>query len=158
MIRLIAPSRPDYLRVIRAGAWYDLVVTAGFATPWTYALVHGALSSLGGTLGLGVFPPLDPIQTLYANLMGSVVLVWALLRIVKPLPVHGLFDGVGRTLFAMWQAYALAQGATRLLWVFFVLEVSFGVVQLLPWWRARANLMDAPAGRADGRPLSVQSQ
>jgi hypothetical protein len=85
--------------------WYDLVVTAGFATPWTYALLHGALSSLGGALGLGVLPARDPVQTLYANLMGSVVVVWALLRIVKPLPVHGLLDGVARTLFATWQAY-----------------------------------------------------
>ncbi|WP_406069525.1 hypothetical protein [Micromonospora sp. NBC_01638] len=137
MIRLFAPSSPAYLRVVRASAWYDLVITAGFATPWTYALLHRALSSLGSTLGLGVLPALDPIQTLYANLMGSVVVVWALLRIIQPLPVHGLADGVARTLFAMWQAYALANGAFRLLWAFFVIEVVFGLVQLLPWWQSR---------------------
>jgi hypothetical protein len=149
VIRSFTPSRPAYLRVVRASAWYDLAVTAGFATPWTYALLHGALSSLGGALGLGVLPALDPIQTLYANMMGSVVVVWALLRIVKPLPVHGLLDGVARTLFATWQAYALAHGATRLLWMFFVVEVAFGVVQLVPWWRSRrANLVDDLAGPA----------
>jgi hypothetical protein len=59
VIRLLAPSRPAYLRVVRASAWYDLVVTAGFATPWTYALLHGALSSLGDGLGLGALPALD---------------------------------------------------------------------------------------------------
>ncbi|TMR91661.1 hypothetical protein [Nonomuraea basaltis] len=137
MIRLFAPSRPAYLRLVRASAWYDLVVTAGFATPWTYTLLHGALSSLGGALGLGAMPALDPMQTLYANLMGSVVVVWAFLRIVKPLPVHGLLDGLARTLFATWQAYALAHGATRVLWLFLVVEVAFGVVQLVPWWRSR---------------------
>ncbi|MFI5488441.1 MULTISPECIES: hypothetical protein [Micromonospora] len=137
MIRSRTPSHPDYLRVVRASAWYDLVVTAGFATPWTYALAHRALSALGGTLGLGTLPALDPVQTLYANLMGSVVVVWALLRIVQPLPVHGLADGVARTLFAAWQAYALGHGAFRLLWLFLVVEVAFGVVQLVPWSRVR---------------------
>ncbi|MFG3687060.1 hypothetical protein [Micromonospora sp. NPDC047740] len=37
---------------IRASAWYDLVITAGFATPWTYALLHGTLSQLGSALGI----------------------------------------------------------------------------------------------------------
>ncbi|MEV0307274.1 hypothetical protein [Nonomuraea fuscirosea] len=138
MIHRLTPSRPAYLHVVRASAWYDLVVTAGFVTPWTYALVHGALSSLGATLGLGVLPSLDPLQILYANLMGSVVVVWAVLRIVRPLPVHGLFDGVARTLFAIWQAYALSQGVTRVLWLFLVVEVTFGVLQLAPWRPSRA--------------------
>ncbi|MEU1629461.1 hypothetical protein ABZ746_29920 [Streptomyces sp. NPDC020096] len=159
MIRLFAPSRSAYRRVVRASAWYDLVVTAGFATPWTYALLHGALSSLGGAFGLGVLPALDPVQTLYANLMGSVVVVWALLRIVKPLPIHGLLDGIARTLFAMWQAYALAHGAMRLLWAFFAVEMVFGVVQLVPWWRNQCtNFVDDLAGPADGHPLSAASQ
>ncbi|MEU5531801.1 hypothetical protein [Streptomyces sp. NPDC020362] len=149
MSRLSAPSRHAYLHLVRASAWYDLVVTAGFATPWTYALVHDALSSVGGALGLGVLPALDPMQTLYANLMGSVVVVWALLRIVRPLPAHGLFDGVARALFATWQAYALGHGATRLLWLFFVVEVAFGLAQLWPWWLdRRAGLADDPFGPA----------
>ena len=113
------------------------MVTVWFATPWTYALVHGVLSALGDTLRLGGMPALDPMQTLYANLMGSVVVVWALLRIVKPVPLHGLFDGIARALFAMWQAYALGHGATRLVWLFFVVEVAFGVVQLVPWLTSR---------------------
>ncbi|MGY0061481.1 hypothetical protein ACWY4P_33925 [Streptomyces sp. LZ34] len=163
MNRLFVPSRHAYLRVVRASAWYDLVITAGFATPWTYALVHDTLNSLSDTLGLGVFPALDPIQTLYANLMGSVVVVWALLRIVKPLPAHGLFDGAARTLFSMWMAYALTHGATRVLWLFLVVEVAWGVVQLLPWWRTqRTNLADGPAGPSAspsaGHPLSAEGR
>lgn len=146
MIRRFSPSHPAYVRVVRTSAWYDLIVTAGFATPWTYALVHDALSSLGDGIGLGVLPALDPVQTLYANLMGSVVVVWALLRIVKPLPLHGLLDGVARALFATWQAYALTHGATRLLGLFLVVEVVFGVVQLLPWWRGRRSTVPGVSG------------
>ncbi|MEV6265125.1 hypothetical protein AB0M42_30870 [Streptomyces sp. NPDC051784] len=128
-----APARPAYLRVVRANAWYDLVVTAGFTTPWTLALLHDTLSRVGDTLGLGVMPPLDPMQTLYANLMGSVVVIWAALRLVRPQAVHGFFDGIARTLFATWMAYALAQGAPHVLWVFLVAETTLAVVELGPW-------------------------
>jgi len=137
-----------YLRIVRASAWYDLVVTAGFATPWTYVILHNGLSGLGAALGLGRLPAIDPMQTLYANLMGSVVIIWALLRLVRPLPVHGLFDGAARMLFAAWQAYALAHGVTRLLWIFFAVEVLFGAVQLLPWLRARHSPRQASSGQA----------
>ncbi|WP_329123779.1 hypothetical protein [Streptomyces sp. NBC_01465] len=139
MIPLAVPARPGYLRAVRASAWYDLVVTAGFATPWTYALVHDALSSLGRASGLGEMPQLDTMQTLFANLMGSVVVVWALLRITKPQPVHGLFDGIARILFSAWLAYALVDGAPHLLWGFLGVEVAFGIVQLVPLWRNDAT-------------------
>ncbi|MFH8756395.1 hypothetical protein [Streptomyces atroolivaceus] len=130
---------PSYLGLVRASAWYDLVVTAGFSTPWTYGLLHAGLSSLGDALGLGPLPAQDPMQILYANLTGSVVVMWAVLRIVGPLPVHGLYDGVARALFAAWQAYALAHGGPALLWLFLGTEVAFGVVQLLPWVRRRTR-------------------
>ncbi|TDC27687.1 hypothetical protein [Kribbella albertanoniae] len=124
---LLQTTTASYRRLVRASAWYDLIVTAGFATPWTYVLVHRFLSSYGG------FPPVDPIQTLFANLMGSVVVVWALLRLFRTLPLHGLYDGIARLLFATWQLYALAHGATPLLWAFLAIELTFGAIQLIPW-------------------------
>ncbi|KUN80951.1 hypothetical protein AQJ66_25060 [Streptomyces bungoensis] len=133
-----------------------MVVTVGFATPWTYALVHDALSWCGKALGFGALPELDTWQVLFANLMGSVVVVWAVLRIVRPLPEHGLLDGIARTLFATWQAYALAHGASRLLWLFFGVEVAFGVLQLVPWrWGRYAGPVRNDASPADGRPLDT---
>jgi len=140
----------NYLRLVRTSAWYDLIVTAGFATPWTYALLHDALSDAGTALGLGGFPPLDPMQTLYANLMGSVVVIWAMLRITRTLPIHGLFDGLARVLFSTWLAYALAQGVTRLLWAFLIVEVTFGALQLWPWTRRREN-----PGKVSAEPRTV---
>lgn len=76
--------------------------------------------------------------------MGSVVAVWALLRIVRPLPVHGLYDGLARTLFALWQAYAPAHGAPYWLWLFMVAEVAFGAVQLVPWRWVRTPVSSPP--------------
>ncbi|MGW0187138.1 hypothetical protein ACWDV7_15440 [Streptomyces sp. NPDC003362] len=136
-------ATPAYLRLVRASAWYDLIVTAGFATPWTYAVLHDLLNSTSTGLGLGALPPLDPTQILYANLMGSVIVIWAVLRILRPLPLHGLLDSASRVLFAAWQAYALSEGAFRLLWFFLVVEVTFGVVQLAPWLRTAGR----PAAR-----------
>ncbi|KUM99251.1 hypothetical protein AQI95_40160 [Streptomyces yokosukanensis] len=135
----MSPVSPAYVRLVRASGWYDLIVTAGFASPWTYALVHRLLSAAGDAVGLGTMPALTPLQTLYANLMGSVVLVWSVLRVVRPLPLHGLLDGTARVLFSLWQAYALAHGGPGVLWPFLVLEVSFGIAQLAPWARAGAG-------------------
>ncbi|MEU2955168.1 hypothetical protein [Streptomyces sp. SID1034] len=158
MFHRFAPARPAYLRVVRANAWYDLVVTAGFTTPWSLALVHDALSWMGDALGLGVTPELDPMQTLYANLMGSVVVIWATLRVVRPLAVHGLFDGIARTLFVTWMAYALAHGVPQWLWLFLVVEAALAVVELGPWLLHRDNRStDGRHGTADDRLLGSAS-
>ncbi len=123
----------QYRRVVRGSAWYDLIVTAAFATPWSFALLHGALSGLSQALNLpGALPAFEPMHMLMANLLGSIVCVWAVLRIRDPQPVYGRYDAVGRFLFAAWQAYALAHGASSLLVVFLVFELAWGVVQVLP--------------------------
>ncbi|WP_030154736.1 hypothetical protein [Glycomyces sp. NRRL B-16210] len=133
MSATVAPQPNPYLRLVRASAVYDLVVTAGFATPWTFAILHAALNGLGAATGLGTLPELDYMQVLYANLMGSVVVVWSLLRLTAPLRLHGLLDGVARALFSTWMAYALTQGAPDLLWGFLIVEVAWGAAQLAPW-------------------------
>ena len=110
--------------------------------------MHGLLSAAGDTAGLGPLPALDPMQTLYANLMGSVVVVWSVLRVVRPLPLHGLLDGVARTLFVLGQAYALTHGGPRVLWPFLVVEVAFGAAQLAPWLTtSRATRAKSVQGR-----------
>jgi len=132
-----ATKPAPYLRLVRASAAYDLAVTAAFATPWTFTLVHAALNAASGALGLSAFPELDLMQIFYANLMGSVVVVWSLLRILRPERLHGLLDGVARVLFSTWMAYALANGGPDLLWPFLIVEAAWGVLQLAPWLGAR---------------------
>jgi hypothetical protein len=140
----------QYRRVVRGSAWYDLIVTAAFATPWSFALLHGALSSVSQALNLpGELPAFEPMHMLMANLLGSIVCVWAVLRIRDPQLIYGRYDAVGRFLFAAWQAYALAHGASSLLVVFLVFELAWGVVQVLPVRTpSRASL--APTGFTSG--------
>ncbi|AXJ08032.1 hypothetical protein CFN16_02855 [Pseudomonas fluorescens] len=123
----------QYRRLVRGSAWYDLIVTAAFVTPWSFAALHGVLTALSQTLNLpGELPPFEPVHMLMTNLLGSVVCVWAVLRIRDPQPVYGRYDAVARFLFAAWQAYALAHGASSLLVGFLVFELAWGIAQVLP--------------------------
>lgn len=125
------PAR--YLKLVRLSAWYDLVVTAGFATPWSFMLLHGMLSTAAHQSGLpGDLPPFDAAHVLMANLLGSVVVVWSLLRLRATLVVHGRYDALARLLFAAWQLVAVAHGATWLILGFTLFELAFGIAQLLP--------------------------
>ena len=75
-------SLNGYLRIVRASAWYDLLVTIGFATPWTFAMIHHSLASTIQALGLpGGFPAFEPAHMLMANLLGSIVTIWTILRL-----------------------------------------------------------------------------
>lgn len=130
---LSAFSTPRYLRIVRASGWYDLLVTWPFALPWTFAWVYAQLGLMAQALGLpGVLRPLEPEHMLLANLMGSVIVVWSIARIVEPTVLLGRLDGVARILFATWQIYAVAHGASALVLGFTAVELVFGVLQ---WWR-----------------------
>ncbi|MCQ6260140.1 hypothetical protein [Pseudomonas sp. Q11] len=123
----------QYRRLVRGSAWYDLIATAAFATPWSFAAVHGVLVSISQMLNLpGELPPFASVHMLMANLLGSIVCVWAVLRIRDPQPLYGRYDAAGRFLFAAWQLYALLHGASAVLWVFLFFELLWGVMQVLP--------------------------
>ncbi|WCE07451.1 hypothetical protein [Pseudomonas sp. JBR1] len=80
-------------------------------------------------------PPLatfSPEALLLGNLLGSVVCVWAALRLASPSVTLGHYDAVARGLFALWQAWALYQGASPLLAMFLVIEIGFGIAQAWP--------------------------
>jgi hypothetical protein len=122
-----------FLTIMKASAWYDLVVTWPFATPWTFALLYGTLTSISQALGLpGTMHPLDPTSTLFGNLLGSVVVVWSLARILSPSVRLGRLDGVARFLFAAWQINAVLNGAGAIVLAFTAIEILFGVLQFLP--------------------------
>lgn len=132
-------STPAYLRIVRASALYDLLLTAPFATPWSFTWVHGQLSALNRLLGAGDLPDFGPFHILFACLMGSVVLVWSALRLATPSVRLGRYDGVTRLLFSAWMAWTLAVTGAPLLWLFVVPELAWGVVQWLPLARAQES-------------------
>lgn len=145
-------STEHYRRLVRASGWYDLIVTVAFVTPWSFMALHGLLQGWSQAMGLpGTLPAFEPMHMLMANLMGSIVCVWAVLRIRDPQPVFGRYDAVGRILFATWQAYALSQGATALIAVILFFEIVWGGAQLLPIRDARLPEGFGVRARVNGR-------
>lgn len=140
---------PTYRRLVQASAWYDLIVTAAFATPWTFMWLHASLRRLAAGLP-GSFPDFMPVHVLMANLLGSIVVVWSVLRLIEPRVLYGRADAVARFLFAAWQIVAVSRGATTLIYAFAVPELIFGVLQALPlaWFAAER-------GAASDRPLAT---
>lgn len=118
-------EQKNYLKLVQASALYDLIVTAGFATPWTFKLVHNLLGSIV------TLPEFQPMHMLFANLMGSIVVVWSVLRIRHTQSVFGLYDGIARILFFTWQMYYLIGfDAPWIVGFFAVFEIGFGIIQL----------------------------
>ena len=127
-------SASTFRRIVRASGVYDLLVTAPFATPWTFALAHSQLSTINQALGGAALPAFAPFHVLFACLLGSVVLVWSVLRIAGPQQRFGRYDGAARMLFGTWMMWALNATGEPLLWLFIVPELAWGVVQ---WWPVR---------------------
>ncbi|MFD2756683.1 hypothetical protein [Comamonas terrae] len=135
-------STNQYRRLVRASAWYDLLVTWPFALPWTFAWLLGLLAGVHAMLDLpGSVPAADTLHVLLANLVGSVVVAWALARIIQPTLLLGRLDALARWLFALWQVYAVLHGASAIVLGFTAFELLFGLLQL---WR----VADAKEGGA----------
>jgi hypothetical protein len=126
-----------FRKIVLGSAIYDLLVTAPFATPWSFAFARDQLDGINQQLGGAALPAFTPFHVLFACLLGSVVLVWALLRISDPQQRFGRFDAAARLLFTTWMIWALAATGAPLLWFFIVPELAFGVAQLLPVRRSQ---------------------
>ncbi|MBW7566711.1 hypothetical protein KIF53_12225 [Chromobacterium subtsugae] len=124
--------RTQYLRLVRLSAIYDLIATAAFATPWTFAVVHALLGKISP------LPAFAPIHVLFANLLGSVVVVWSVLRLRRPEAEFGLYDAFARGLFFAWQLYyLLAMDGVAIVWGFAAMEAAFGLAQGYGYWLLR---------------------
>ena len=128
---MAALSPASFVRLVRASALYDVIATAPFATPWTFAWDWHQLSALNVRLGGDALPIPGVFNVLIACLLGSLVLVWSALRIAWPATRLGRFDGAARLLFSTWMAWALLLTHAPLLWLFLLPEFAWGVAQ---WW------------------------
>ncbi|WP_368184735.1 hypothetical protein [Aestuariibius sp. HNIBRBA575] len=107
-------------------------MTWPFALPVTLALFWtSGLAPLNGALGFAQLPSLEPHTVLFGNFFGSVVVIWAVVRLWSNDTRLGVFDGIGRVMFSIAMINALMSGITPLIWLFLVPEALFGVAQLL---------------------------
>jgi hypothetical protein len=75
---------------------------------------------------------LHAVPHLFACLLGSVVLVWSVLRLRDPQLRFGRYDGVARLLFTTWMVWTFTATGSPLLWLFIIPEFAWGVAQWLP--------------------------
>ena len=125
-------SLATFRRLVRASAIYDVLMTGAFATPWTLLLLRDQLSDINVQLGGSPLPAFAPFHLLIGCLLGSVVLVWSVLRIVDPQPRFGRYDAAARYLFSLWMGWALLVTGEPVLWLFIVPELAWGLAQSLP--------------------------
>lgn len=126
-------SEQNFLRIVKAGAWYDVISTGLLATPWTFNFMLTTLAQINAALGLtGAIPAYQPIFAIFGNLLGSIVLVWAILRLRSPEVRFGRYDAACRALYTIWMVYALTQGFSIILLGYIIPEIILGVAQILP--------------------------
>lgn len=102
------PFEQCYRKIVRASALYDWIVTFPFAFPVLVVWHLSLLTQLHHFLGLvGDIPSFEPLHLFFINLMGSIVIVWSTLRLVRPDPLLGLYDGFARVLFSTWMLYII---------------------------------------------------
>ncbi len=125
-------SEVQFRKIYRASAWYDLTVTAVFATPWTFLLLVKGIAWVAGAAGLpGQMIEPDIFHVFFANLLGSVVIVWSVVRLKLDMLILARYDAVARYLFSAWMVYALLNGASFFILGMLVVEISWGIAQSL---------------------------
>jgi hypothetical protein len=129
-------SEKQYRKIVWAGGLYDLLVTFPFAFPCVVIWQLSFLRTVQGWLGMtGEFPAFGPFHLFFVNLFGSIVTIWAVLRLIRPEPLFGLFDGIGRAAFLSWMLYyLLVWHVPPVVMLFVVPEVLFGIAQLGGYW------------------------
>ncbi|MDR7332690.1 hypothetical protein [Roseateles asaccharophilus] len=125
-------SPAQFRRIVWASAAYDVVVTAPFATPWTFAIAFGQLSVVNQALGGQPLPAFEPMHQLFALLMASVVMVWSWLRLRTPTAALGRHDAVTRLLFSTWMFWTWLQTGAPVMLLFLLPEISWAVAQAWP--------------------------
>ncbi len=120
-------------KINKASATFDLVITWGFATPWTFLWIIGLLTDISARYEIsGVMIEPDVFHIFFANLMGSVVVVWAVVRLMSDDLRLVRYDAAARYLFSTWMVFALMSGASRIIIVILVIEFTLAVIQSLP--------------------------
>ncbi len=128
-----------YRKIVKMSAIYDVVMTFPFVFP-VVALWHINLITdihrqyaFGGTVDEFL-----PLHLFFVNLMASVVLIWSAIRIYKPAPILGLYDSFARFLFSFNMLYyLLIHDVTSILWVMFIPELTWGLIQFFGYLSAK---------------------
>ena len=122
----------SYSSIIRFSGIYDIILMIPFAIPGVVSYTMTQVGNLHTTLSLsGSFSEFSPFHLFFINLMALVTIVWAVLRVRTPIPRYGIYDSVTRVLIAILMlVYLLMFNISEILWIFFVSEVTWALLQI----------------------------
>lgn len=110
---------------IRGFAAFDLVATALFAWPPLARWFVGVLFDVNGYVGgVAVPPAFTALQWFFVNLAGTLGVLWAIVRLVRPLRFLGVADALARAWVAGLIVYWVLHGAPGVLLLFVVTELA----------------------------------
>ncbi|PHS20153.1 MAG: hypothetical protein COA86_02360 [Kangiella sp.] len=134
-------QKSTYSKIVRYSAIYDVVMTFPYAFPILVAWNIGMISELHTQYSFsGSIPEFSPLHLFFVNLMGSLVLVWSAIRIYKPEAILGLYDSFARFLFSFNMLYyLLAYDVTTILWLMFIPELIWGLIQFFGYFYSHKN-------------------
>lgn len=133
-------STQRFLTIVRAGAVYDLAVGLILISPWGFGLLSDFLEFLHHNQAFpGMFPPRDVLHVFLANLGGTFLVVWAIVRLQLNQPVLGRYDAAIRLVFSVWMIFAILNGLSPTIAPLLLFELTFGVLQLLPYKNAETS-------------------
>ncbi|KFC67693.1 hypothetical protein FF80_02089 [Devosia sp. LC5] len=117
-------------RAVKTSAVYDLVTCLPLALPGIAGVYLAILDTLNGAVGLGGHVgDLSPLAMMFINFLGSLISIWAVLRLINPSWANGLTDVVVRTFFSIAMLNAIFNGVPGLIGVLWVCELALLLVQ-----------------------------
>ena len=117
-------------RAVKTSAIYDLATCLPLALPGIAGTYLVILDMLNGALGLGgQVGELSPLAMMFINFLGSLISIWAVMRLINPSWANGLTDVVVRTLFSIAMLNAIFSGVPGLISVLWACELGLLVVQ-----------------------------
>lgn len=126
----MADLNTQLARAVKTSAIYDLVTCLPLALPGIAGLYLTILDGLNGAIGLsGHVGELSPLAMMFINFLGSLISIWAVLRLINPSWANGLTDVVVRTFFSIAMLNAIFNGVPGLIGVLWVCELALLLVQ-----------------------------
>jgi hypothetical protein len=147
----VAVLNTQLARAVKTSAIYDLATCLPLALPGVAGVYLTILDALNGAVGLGGHVgDLSPLAMMFINFLGSLISIWAVLRLINPSWANGLTDVVVRAFFSIAMLNAIFNGVPGLIGVLWVCELALLLVQAYlvhAVWRAEhaANVRPAPA-------------
>ena len=127
---MMADLNASLSRAVKTSAIYDLATCLPLALPGVAGIYLVVLDALNGAVGLGgQVGELSPLAMMFINFLGSLISIWAVMRLINPSWANGLTDVVIRALFSIAMLNAIFSGVPGLIGVLWLCELGLLLLQ-----------------------------